>query len=307
MIDTFQMYYKPIEKDIKAIKEYFKPHKCNKRFIWTLQPIEGISMKYYLDFNLLQIVVTPAVVLNKQYVFDEDYVSIVTAIDKVLSSYLGRLCFSDLKLSRIDYKLDIKTPYKDIYVGILKKLRYCYRRRYRNNYATSTYYKGRNYNLNLYDKEAKEVLGLHWREYTDLLRLEIQLKSRHLQKLSRNKNYGLQVCLKNYFSDVMRKCMFEDVLLPLLYRGDYYTTRKSRFILEKCSYTNSMVTKLIHFQKLVYEHGITGAIKKSDKSDNTIRSYITKLQNAGVNPMPLPKDCRVNYLPNLLSFFRFTE
>lgn len=235
--------------------------------------------------------------LGKSQIVNRDYEIVEEAIDRTLSRYFGRLRFSDFTLSRIDYKLDIVTPYKDVYLDILKHLRYYYRKKFRQDYMTSVYYKGKSYVFNLYDKEAKERFKVNL--YKNMLRLEIQLKNRHLRKL---RKLGLTACLLNYFDDTIRKMVFEDLLTPLLYKGDYFTIQKSRCVLEKHGYKSSMIDKLLNFQKLILEHGISAALMNSGKSANTLRGYLVKLQEAGVNPIPLPDNCRVNCLPNLLSF-----
>jgi hypothetical protein len=259
-------------------------------------------MKFFNDYNLLQVVVSPTKVLNKQHIVDEDYENIANVLDETFSSHCGRLRSSDLKLSRIDYKLDITTPYKDIYIDILKKVKYIYRQKQRRDYDTSTYYKGKSYTLNLYDKAAKEAMGLHWKRYEDVLRLEIQLKSRHLKVLSTTESYDMEITLQNFFSNNIRHQVFKNILYPMLYRGDYYSVRKIRYILNSYGYTDNMAEKLLQFQRLISIHGITGAIELSDKSKNTTRSYIKKLEDAGVNPIPLPNDSRVNYLQNMLTY-----
>jgi len=299
MIDTFQMYVRLKYTDRPNIKKHFEPHRTEDAFVWTLTPTKGISMKYLMSqekrISLLQMVVNPALVLDKRQIVNADYGNLVAAIDRTLALYFGQLRFADFNLSRIDYKLDIVTPYKDIYIGILKQLQFSYRRKHQQEWMTSVYYNGKSYTINLYDKEAKEGAS-----YKDVLRLELQLKSSYIRR--QLNEYGMVASLRNYFNDNVRRNTFEDLLTPLIYRGDYYTIRKSRYVLAEYGYSEKTINKLLDFQKLVLQHGINAATRKSGKSANTVRGYIAKLQAAGVNPVPLPHDCRVNHLPGMLTY-----
>jgi len=299
MIDTFQIYARPNYSEKQDIKKHFQPNRIKDAFVWTLTATKGISMKYLMSqekrISLLQMVVNPALVLEKRQIVNDDYASIVTAIDRILALYCGRMRVADFNLSRIDYKLDIVTPYKDIYVGILKQLQFSYRRKHQQEWMTSVYYNGKSYTINLYDKEAKEGAS-----FKDVLRLELQLKSRWIRR--QFNEYGMVASLRNYFNDSVRRNTFEDLLTPLIYRGDHYTIRKSRYVLAEYGYSEKTVTKLLDFQRLVLQHGMSASTRLSGKSANTVRGYIVKLQNAGVNPVPLPHDCRVNHLPGLLTY-----
>jgi len=299
MIDTFQIYARPNYSEKQDIKKHFQPNRIKDAFGWTLAPAAGISMKYLMSqekrISLLQMVVNPALLLDKRQIVNDDYENLVTTIDRTLALYFRRLRFADFNLSRIDFKLDIVTPYKDIYIGILKQLQFKYRRKYQQLHMASVYYKGKSYTINLYDKEAKEGAS-----YKDVLRLELQLKSGFIRR--QLNEYGMVASLQNYFHNSVRRNPFEDLLTPLIYRGDYYTIRKSRYVLAEYGYSEKTIVKLLNFQKLALQHGINAATRKSGKSANTVRGYIIKLQEAGVNPVPLPNNCRVNHLPGLLTY-----
>lgn len=306
MIDTLKFFYEATREDRKVIKETFRSYKSEKEiFIYYKNPKnnKGIRYAYITKSNLLFITVNPKEVLNKFEIINEDYVSLVEAIEESIYIVLfNKIDFENLNLSRIDYKKDIVTDYIDIYIDILKKLDYKYRKKKKKTYETSVHYKGGSYNLNLYNKEQErrdkdELSELD--KYLKTLRLEIQIKRPYLKACI--KKYGLLIELKNFFDDCMRLILFEQLLEPLVYRGDYFTMEESEKMLKE-KYTLNMVNKLINFQKSIYNSDVS-TVKKSCNR-NTFRSYKKKLEEVGINPIILGESVEVKKLPNLISYLK---
>lgn len=297
MIDTLQFFMHTDSIDKQDIFKNLKPYRSGKSRWWSLKADKGVDIEFKIKYNLLLIVVNPKKLLNKKEITNEDYLPLVNKLNGLLASYFRKIRIEDMGLGRIDYKIDINTPYIKTYIDILKKSKDNYRCKSKTIYETSVYYGGKSYNLNLYDKGAQAGTE----EYKNVLRLEIQFKRRKLKDIS--KTTGMPLTLEEFFSEGLRKLYINKILEPILYKGDYYTINKSRHIL-KTHYTNGMTEKLISFQKLIFEHGITKAIELNGLSDNTIRSFIKKLENAGVNPFTIEKADEINTLPNLLSYMK---
>lgn len=303
MIDTLKFFYEATREDRKIIKNTFRTYKSEKEiFIYYKNPkCRGIRYTYITKSNLLFITVNPKEALNKFQIINDDYLSVVEAIEISINKALfNKIDFGNLNLSRIDYKIDIVTKHIDIYIDILKKLDYKYRKKKKKTFETSVYYKGVSYNLNLYNKEEelrKKKKFSELDKYLNTLRIEIQIMRPYLKNCI-NK-YGLTIELKNFFDDCMRLILFEQILEPLVYRGDYFTIEESEKILKE-KYTLNMVNKLIDFQKLIYSSDVS--IVKKYYNRNTFRSYKKKLEEAGINPIIIGESVEVKKLHNILSY-----
>lgn len=295
MIDTLRFFSFPDKFDKQDIFNNLKPYKSGENRWWSIKADIGVDIEFKIKYNLLLIVVNPKKLLSKKEITNKDYLPLVNKLNEILSLYFRKIRIEDMGLSRIDYKLDITTPFISTYIDILKKSKDNYRCKTKQLYPTSVYYRGKSYNLNLYDKGAKEGTE----EYKNVLRLEVQFKRRKLKYIENSK--GLEITLVKFFSEERRYIYINEILEPILYKGDYYTINKSRHILKKV-YTTGIVEKLIDFQKLIFECGISKAIVLTGKSDNTIRGYINRLQDAGVNPIVIGKIDEINILPNLLDY-----
>lgn len=305
MIDTLRFFYEATKEDREIIKDTFRTYRSEKEiFIYYKNPEpKGIRYSYITKSNLLFIIVNPKEVLNKFKIINDDYSSVVEAIEiSINKELLNKIDFENLNLSRIDYKKDIVTDYIDIYIDILKKLDYKYRKKKRKTYETSVHYKGASYNLNLYNKEQERIDKDKLNEldkYLKTLRLEIQVMRPYL-KACVNK-YGLTIELKNFFDNCMRLILFEQLLEPLVYRGDYFTIEESEKILKE-KYTLNMANKLINFQKSIYSSDVSTVKKYYNR--NTFRSYKKKLEEVGINPIIISESVEVKKLPNLLSYLK---
>lgn len=296
MIDTCRLYCKLDKISRKEIKRSFKPVR-KKSLVWYLNSESNGLMLYYMPvYNMLFIRCNLKKTLNKSIIVNEDYDFLVNKINETLNKYFSDIRFNKFKLSRIDFKKDIVTTYKKEYIEILKKLNCTYRRKNKKIYETSVYYRGRSYNLNLYDKEAEAGLSFK-NEYKDVLRLEVQLKSIYLKNLY--KNTGLQISLDNFFSFEMRDFIFSQILEPLFKKGDYYTVAESEKILKE-TYSDNMINKLLNFQKLIYRYDLT-YVKKT-MSENTYYRYLKCLKFSEVNPIIFQSTNNIKCLPNLMKY-----
>lgn len=303
MIDTGNFFYNPNREEIQEIKNNFKPLRSSNGFTWFSNSRDnGIMMNYKPYYNRLSIRFNPKIILNKNNITDNDYIPLVNKIDLFLERHFSSIRVADLKLSRIDFKKDINTKYKDIYIEILKRLAVNYRRKNKKVYKTSVYYTGTSYNLNLYDKEEERKEKKEYKEeYKNILRLEIQIKRTYLRNLL-NK-HALVISLENFFDSKMRAFIFNEILSPLIHSGDYFTIEESKDILRQ-HYSENMTEKLVKFQEIIYESGMIGAKKFNEKfgDKKTYYSYLVLLKSADVNPITFQDTENIKRLPNLMKY-----
>lgn len=207
-------------------------------------------------------------------------------------------------LARIDYKIDYKTEnieqYFKLYRKVLKDYRYLVQKR---EYPTSIYFNSKSQNINFYDKLEQYLKyckdnniipdDSKIAEYENILRYEVQILRPKIRYMKNE--YGLIDCLENYIHSSDKVRYLSEVSSPIFYQGNYYNQYWSRKILQE-HYTKNMTNKLIELQKDISIYGVQ-EVKKEYKQFNT---YIKRLEQVGVNPIPIPKNEGITYLHNPL-------
>lgn len=308
MIHTIQFatskYIRPIVTDLRVIKSKFRPIKdiVNNTFKY-IGTYENLKFEYNRKYNLLFTRVNLNELLNKDNITTTDYHLANNLINKQFEDIFKDTWIGNL--NRIDYKTDIYIQNKDTYIKVLKKGSSNYRALKQNKtYDTSIYYNSKSTHINIYDKYEQLLSKDHNTivdvdKYKDMLRFEVQLLNPKLRYIQNHE--GICRELINYFSETDRDYYMNEELKRIIYNGDYYNTYNSnKILLER--YTKSMTDKLITLQKNISIGGITKAKEKYNQA--TFNTYINKLQDAGVNPIPIPKNEGIGKLNN---FFKFTN
>jgi len=197
-----------------------------------------------------------------------------------------------LKLTRIDYKLDIRISKSEIqeYLYIFSKLRQRYysleKKVYWNTDKTkleTVYYKGSKFNINIYDKQAQlSKRGINDPVFNDVLRLELQVKSRELTNYC--KATGTTKELVNFFHTSVRQDFFDSILIDkFLYSGDYYNLKNVKKQINNVKASTQQ--KIIAFCKHIVKEDITAAI--DTLSRGTVSKYINELTSRNINPITI--------------------
>lgn len=301
MIHTVQFSSFPIYDDIEFIKRNFitvKDKYSNLIYIWQY---EELVFQYFQEFNVLLTKVNLNKLINKDRITDADYKDVN---EKIHSQFYEIFNFTDITtLNRIDFKQDIVTEHKDTYIKLIKKGSNNYRalKQY-NKYKSSLYYNSNSTNINIYDKEQQLIDAdinnlVDINKYKNTIRFEVQLKRDKLYYIEHSD--GICRELQNYFTKNDRDYYLNKNLKNIIYNGDYYNIYHSKKVLqEQC--TNNMTDKLIELQKQISVYGISQV--KQGYNQVTFRNYMNILQDAGVNPIPIPKNEGITHLPALFNF-----
>lgn len=302
MIHTLQFSTVPIFDDIELIKNNFEVSKINNQLVYHKQ-YKSLSFTYYSFFNALHIKVNLNKLLNKDIIKDTDYSEVITLYKSQVFEVGFQYTDPLLKLNRVDYKVDIITQHKDLYIKLLKKGSENYKalKQY-SKYKTSIYYNSKSQNINIYDKlqeliDTDRASLVDISKYENMLRFEVQLKRNKLYYLE--KSEGICRDLINYFNHIDRDYYINQALNKILYRGDYYNLYHSQNILQK-HFTANMTGKLLELQKDISINGISKA--KTHYNNTTFNNYVHMLESVGVNPIVIPKGEGVTHLKNLFSF-----
>ena len=297
---TSKDYYPINYSDYKFITNNFKPIKTKEDLIYIAN-YNYFKFTYYKKYNILKTKVNLNKLLDKDTIAETDFNRAKYLINK---NFYGLFRYTYLgDLSRIDYKADIKTPYKDLYIKLIKKgcAKYKALKQY-NNYSTSCYYNSASSNINIYDKEEELINNNKLediKKYEDIIRFEVQIKNDKLYQLY--KNQGICRELINYFTETDRNYFLNYYLRKIIYNGDYYYygSKETEQILSK-KYKRPMYNKLVKFQKNISKLGITKTRQLYNPS--TFNNYIKKLEAVNINPIPLPKNAPIKILKNPFTF-----
>ncbi len=300
MIHTIE-YATIMIDDIELIKDNFKITKEEKQLVYY-RKYRALDFKYYQVYNVLHIKINLNRLLDKDVIVEGDYSKVLKEYKKQFYEFGFYWTNPTYQLNRVDYKSDIITENKDIYIKLLKKASNNYRalKQY-SKYKSSVYYNSKSMNINVYDKEQELIdtdseLLVDINKYKNMLRFEVQLKRNKLYYLE--KTWGQTRELVNYFHQKDHDYWINYALKKIIYCGDYYNLYHSKKILQE-HYSKSMVGKLTELQKDISINGISEA--KKNYTSATFNNHIKKLESV-VNPILIPKGEGITHLKNIFNF-----
>lgn len=301
-IDTITLSTPLRYYDYMVIEKEFDTSKEGKQLVYFYN-YRGLRFTYYQLYNTLHIQVKPERLIGEPltdityYIFEELYNERLYELFDFISP------LEQQKLNRVDFKIDYYTEQKNLYLKLLKKANLEYRYLKEKDYNSSVYLVSGSRNVNIYDKEQyckdKHKSNEYMEKYRNCLRCEAQVKKNKIYYYK--SQYGILDCLWNYVSPYDMSYFIDDVIAPVIYYGDYYNTYWSNKILQD-HYNKSMVNKLIEFQKDISLHGVQEV--KNEYSPYKFNTYTKRLQAAGINPIPIPKNAGVTYLYNPLNILK---
>lgn len=247
-----------------------------KLFIYTQKKILQIKVFHLNEF------------LEVKEITNEDYIRFENQINQSIKHL--NLSLARLRLTRIDYKLDLKLPEIEMqeYLYVFSKLRQKYysleKKVYWNDDKTkieSVYYKGARFSINVYDKQTQLYKkSINNPTYANVFRIEVQVKTRELTNYC--KSYGTTKELINFWHSSVRNYFFNDLLIEkFLYTGDYYNLQNINYMLDNIKLCTHQ--KIIKFCEHIAETDITEAI--NILSRGTALKYIKELTNRNINPV----------------------
>lgn len=276
------------------------------------------ASKYKYNFMQISIILNPAKLIgfNKLEVIKindlEEVKKVFREKIKEISLNLPRL--EHWTINRIDYAINIKTPYAAEYIKLfqrgdkpknLKEL-YCSKSKARKQLEGSFYLFNNSVTINFYDKEnerLKENFNIDGAK--DLLRLEVQCKKTKTNTIKAKNKFDSRL-LEHYLSEQVSKQQIKYYYNNTIGTGDYYKLSKAIKIVEDSKYTPRTKEKLIEVLKAINKsRSIWKAREKSNYNCSCFNRYLNQLRALGVNPVTIP--CRWNNdkLDNIISNLEF--
>lgn len=221
----------------------------------------------------------------------------------------GRYTLDDMAVSRIDYCYNIRIAddhTREVLFCLLQKCptKAIYTTR-GINYATSIYSKSKSKVINVYDKTAERTAkylatgscsDLPQAYEQDIIRMELQLKADHLKYMARR---GVRRSAKNWLHMGM-ECYYLVKLYGMFPRGNFYALGQAEKIIDSSEYRTKMKERLKGFIGSIADKDMDAA--RGQISHNTYRRYLDMLSAIDVNPITIPDDCGITYIPSPFVF-----
>lgn len=209
----------------------------------------------------------------------------------------------EFAVSRIDYAVDINTPYAAEYIRLLKKGKKP-PRLIEQGYRESLYYtNGSKKNklrraINCYDKaEFSRKRGI--RAEKDTLRFEVQLGIKQIEKML--EKYNLTYCREYmetgnlYYLLEISSYVLQTYYEKLVHRSDFYTK----------AYIEEKIQTLSEHQQIKIKAYLKEIVKKGASLKDINLRYketVKLLESMGINPIPLKASIGKKFLPSLYGF-----
>lgn len=222
------------------------------------------------------------------------------------------------KLNRMDYKHDFECEYKPIpehqaIMCITSKTRDSYKGVYKEELKQGNGIKykpsGSYTEIIVYDKEQERRdklknkkksshIELELKEYKNVFRTELRLKSKRLY-------YNIKHTLKkdktldNYYNEEVADECFSLYVEPIFYTEPFYRIDYALLAIKTDKrLTETESEKLCKLVTDVYEKGFTRAKTEYNYCDDTFEKHIKLLRSIGINPLTFDEDIDIPFLLN---------
>lgn len=326
MIDTIRMKYK-FPDDVSYNKCYeiidnlarkkskkHCLHKVKKKtYSTTAFASEGLlEINFFkrkkIEGNIIQLNLKPANLINESsYLklsnYNEDYKLIEKKFNCIMN-YINNCAekillpkLNDWKVNRIDYAVDIETPYVQEYINLFKRGFIPKGFRHYKDYETSIYLTSKKCRINFYDKfsELKNKFGLTNNDIKSelgylpegVLRLEIQCENKKIQRIK--EKYELSESKLAYlWSETIAFDIISHYIKAIIGKEDCFTLN---YTLEKIGAeykkrTYGLCAKLVTILAK-YKDSSLANMKNNYHIKKDFNQQIFKIRRAGVNPITL--------------------
>ncbi|MFS0594420.1 hypothetical protein AB1L05_22870 [Cytobacillus horneckiae] len=248
--------------------------------------------------------------------------SLRKALDEVIEGLSSTLPQSDQWfVSRIDFTKNLTSEYVRECVALAKKGKDPYRFKDTIDKSGSSYRKSKSVILNYYDKLdhiTKKVDNFSFdkhllEEAHNIYRIEVQCLNHNKLKHIREKFDLPRKCnLYDYLRADIAEWAFFSYYDKVIGRGDYYSLTQVLKKIESTGWSPTKKKNIKNWLKLVTQaKGMTNAKKQFVDGTtlgrtqtvvqgclNTFRSYEKACKEIGINPVTIPRDWGIDYIPN---------
>ncbi|MFD1449513.1 hypothetical protein [Oceanobacillus sojae] len=286
--------------------------------------ITYISNKYYRIY--LRVDLQSLIIGRRTIDLFECSISFVEALRAALDGATSKISRTlpqsdEWHVSRIDFTVNLTSDYVEECVALAKKGNDPYRYKDIIDKSGSSYRKSKSVILNFYDKFdhiSKKVtmdsFDAHLlEEATNVYRIEVQcLSSNKLRSIRERYNLPKNSNLFDYLRSDIAEWACLSYYEKVIGKGDYYSLAEALEKIDSTGWTIRRKNNIKNFLKLIAQaKGMTNAKKQFLEgkklaltqtvvkgSRNTFRTYVKACEEIGVNPVTIPKDWGIYYIPN---------
>ncbi len=217
------------------------------------------------------------------------------------------------KVTRIDYTIDIHTPYCKEYIELLQRgrkpprLSISGRKTHKasggdEHYAGSVRFSCGSYTINIYDKEKERINQKAPQkiieETKDILRVEIQCKSPKIDYISKKNGLPSKPTIETLTSlQDEQENMFKKAVKSIEGGGTYYTLKMAVKAVEESKKQAHIKYDMVLLLEFVSTCRNLQGARANYKDKNNYERALKHLRDIGVNPVTIPKRWGIESLP----------
>ena len=218
-------------------------------------------------------------------------------------------------LRRIDYAIDIKTPFVEEYIALLQRGNKPPFTSIDNNtqhrtemekthFSGSVRYKGNTVVVNIYDKykeRTKKRNGTYKQiqEAKNTLRVEIQCMKPKVKYIK--KKLGFNNTIYPYLCTTEAEKIISYYIKPIAGSGDYYTKERAFTLIDESKIKQETKERLKAFLEQVNQKKSVWKIRTT-QGEKQYQVCMRKLKELGINPVTIPRRYKIKKLPNISAF-----
>lgn len=275
---------------------------------------KSVDPKYNHPYMQLEIQLNPTKLLGKDIIELTEEADLDKLRERfneeIYNIHINLSKFHGWTLNRIDYAVNISTPYVKEYVKLFQRADkpYSFNEQYdlvcreRKQKPGSFYLFNKSVAINFYDKEdERKSQGSYVESSKNVLRLEVQCNKFKTDSMK----YKYEFITKYIWYFLTKE--ISDKTINYYYSktigtGDYYKLKEAIKIIHSSEFSHTIQERLIETLKQVNKsRSIWKARRDSNYSKESFNSYLKKLRELNINPVTIPERWSVKYLPNVMN------
>ncbi|WP_339283801.1 hypothetical protein [Oceanobacillus sp. FSL K6-3682] len=298
--------------------------------ICSIKPVNNDFFRIYLRVDLQALIIGSRTIdvfkCSKRSVGE-----LRTALDEAILNISSVLSNSTKwQVSRIDFTINLTSDYVKECIELAKKGNDPYRYRDTINKPGSSYRKSKSVTLNFYDKLdqiSKKIImnpseKFLLEEATNIFRIEVQcLSSAKLRSIRKKFNLPNKSNLFDYLRADIALWAIMSYYEKVIGKGDYYSLSQALKRIEATDWAMQRKNRIKNFLKFIaqtksmsiakmqFHEGkrLAGTETVVKGSRNTFRAYVKACEEIGINPVTVPKDWGIYYIPNPIRSLDLSE
>lgn len=309
--NDFEILRKSLQMNYKRKEhKYYTNNYRDKGFTLELKKIR--TQTYKNNVVLIKLNLSKLMKTNKVTLINNDDLPILEKAFndtvKAISPILPKMFYWNV--NRIDYSINIKTPYVTEYIRLFHRCNY---KKEALKYIDgvnisdgSFYIASKTSTINFYDKEdellkKKNYSEEDWEESKNVLRLEVECERSKVNATKKKFNLS-----STYFNEFLNPQISYDTITYVYKKyigcGDFYSLDKCKKLIDNTFTARNKERLKLLVQNIAKHKGITNyLVTLNDYEKKQAKKDVITLNKKNINPVTIPRDYKINTLPSLKS------